>query len=150
PAEAWQSLQDAQLNFLRQDPGGFRCLAADTLSSDPELHPINVRRLLHLLRRAALRLGATYVFEPMNDAFIRTVHHAFENLMLHLFARGALAGRSPADSFQVNTGPSVNPPESRELGRFIVEIKVAPALPLRFLTLRLVQTGDRATVSETQ
>ena len=39
-------------------------LSADTLSDDPDLRPINVRRLLILLRRLALRLGATYVFEP--------------------------------------------------------------------------------------
>ncbi len=150
PPEDWQILQDAQLNFLRQDAWGFRCLAADTLSADSDLRAINVRRLLQLLRRVALRQGATYVFEPMNDAFVRAVQHGFETLMLQLFARGAFAGRSPAASFQVNTGPTVNPPPSRELGRFIVEIKVAPALPMRFLTLRLVQTGDGAEVTETR
>lgn len=147
--EDWPALQEAQLNFLRQDAWGFRCLAADTLSVEPELRPINVRRLLQLLRRVALKLGATYVFEPMNDAFLRTVQHGFERLMLQLYARGAFAGRTPSEAFQVNTGPSVNPPASRELGRFVVEIKVAPALPLRFLTLRLVQTGDRAEITET-
>ena len=47
----------AQINLVRQEPRGFLALSADTLSDDEELRPINVRRLLILLRRAALRLG---------------------------------------------------------------------------------------------
>jgi hypothetical protein len=35
-----------------------------------------------------------------------------------------------------------------EQGSFIVELRVAPSLPLRFLTVRLVQSGDRGFVQE--
>src|SRR6185295_7859956 len=50
---------------------GFVLLSADTLAPGEDLRPLNVRRLLILLRRAALQLGATYVFEPNGDAFRR-------------------------------------------------------------------------------
>jgi hypothetical protein len=138
----------AQLNVIRQESTGFTCLSADTLSSDPDLRPISVRRLLMLLRRLALQRGVTYVFEPNDDALRRLVQHGFEASLNHLFARGAFAGRTPAEAFRVNTSISPNTPQSVEQGRFIVELKVAPSLPLTFITLRLVQTNERGFVTE--
>src|SRR5262249_46490070 len=90
----WQGLQDTQINLIRQEPRGFLALCADTLSDEEEqdLRPINVRRLLMLLRRLALRLGTTYVFEPNSDAFRRLVQRGFETMLGQMFARGAFAG----------------------------------------------------------
>ena len=50
-------------------------------------------------------------------------------------------------AFQVVTADSLNTPQSVDDGRFIVELRVAPARPLAFLTIRLVQVGDRVTVT---
>jgi hypothetical protein len=146
--EYWQSLQDAQLNIIRQEPSGFLCLNADTLSQDDDLRPINVRRLLQLLRRAALKLGTDYVFEPNDAAFQRSVQRGFEKLLDGMFLRGAFAGRVASQGFQVVTEASLNTPASIEQGRFIVDLKVAPSLPLTFLTVRLVQAADRTFVTE--
>jgi hypothetical protein len=33
-------------------------------------------------------------------------------------------------------------------GRFIVELRVAPSLPMNFLTIRLIQNGSRTSVTE--
>ena len=144
----WLAVQEAQINLVRQEPRGFMVLSADTLSADPDLRPINVRRLLILLRRLALRLGATYVFEPHDDAFRRLVQRGFEALLDDMFGRGAFAGATPATAFQVVTSQALNTPQSVEQGRFIVELRVAPSLPLTFLTVRLVQTGDRTLITE--
>jgi hypothetical protein len=144
----WLAVQEAQINLVRQEARGFMALSADTLSHDPDLRPINVRRLLILLRRLALRLGATYVFEPNDDAFRRLVQRGFEALLDDMFVRGAFAGATPATSFQVVTSEALNTPQSVEQGRFIVELRVAPSLPLTFLTVRLVQTGDRTLITE--
>ncbi|HYE14892.1 MAG TPA: phage tail sheath C-terminal domain-containing protein, partial [Pyrinomonadaceae bacterium] len=141
-------LQEARVNLARQEPRGFVVLCADTLSADEDLRPINVRRLLILLRRLALRLGSRYVFEPNDGTFRRGVQRGFEAMLGHMHARGAFAGRTAATSFQVVTDETLNTPQSVEQGRFIVELKVAPSLPLRFLTVRLVQTGDRSQVTE--
>jgi hypothetical protein len=138
----------AQLNLIRQEPHGFLALNADTLSSEDELRPINVRRLLILLRRAALRLGVNYVFEPNDLTLRRAVQGAFGSLLQQLFMRGAFAGATPEASYEVVTDDTLNPPQSVELGRFFVDLKVAPALPMSFLTVRLVQMGERATVTE--
>jgi Phage tail sheath protein FI len=146
--ERWQELQDAQVNIFRHEPRGFLSLSADTLSRDPDLRPINVRRLLILLRRLALRLGATYVFEPNDDSFRRLVQRGFEETLDQMFARGAFAGRTAATSYQVVTDNSINTPASVEQGRFVVELRVAPSLPLTFITIRMTQTNDRSFVTE--
>jgi hypothetical protein len=145
--EAWLDLQTAQVNIFRQEPRGFLSLGADTLYPERDLRPINVRRLLILLRRLALRRGAAYVFEPLSDSLRRLVRRGFEEVLFGLYQRGAFAGATPEASYQVIT----DPPQSRqdaEVGRMVAEIKVAPSLPLTFLSLRLVQSGERLAVVE--
>lgn len=140
----------AQLNQVRQEPYGFITLNADTLAEGDfaDLRRINVRRLLILLRRAALKLGMNYVFEPNDAAFRRLVQDAFTGLLDRMFARGAFAGPTPATSYQVVTDDSLNPRQGVEQGRFFVDLRVAPALPMSFVTVRLVQTGERAAAVE--
>ena len=138
----------AQLNLIRQEPRGFLALNADTLSGDEELRPINVRRLLILLRRAALRLGMKFVFEPNDLTLRRVVQGAFESIMQQLFMRGAFAGATPDASYRVVTDDTLNTPQDFDQGRFRVDLKVAPALPMSFLTVRLIQMGERAIATE--
>lgn len=142
------ALQDALVNLVRQEPRGFIVLDADTLSADEDLQEISVRRLLILLRRQALRLGVTYVFEPNSAAFRRAVGRGFTEMLDGMFERGAFAGSTPATSYQVVTDDSLNTAQSVDLGRFIIELRVAPSLPMRFLTIRLVQTSDRTQALE--
>jgi phage tail sheath protein FI len=138
-------LLEAQINQIRQEARGFLNLSADTLSQDALLRPVNVRRLLILLRRLAIRKGAGYVFEPNSDAFRRLVKREFESTLGYLFTRGAFVGGTPASSFRVDVSGA---PGDLDAGRLIVELRVAPAQPLAFLTVRLVQIGDRARVLE--
>jgi phage tail sheath protein FI len=138
----------AQLNLVRQEPRGFLALSADTLSLEDELRPINVRRLLILLRREALRLGMTFVFEPNDSTLRRMVQGAFESIMQQLFTGGAFAGATAEASYRVVTDDTLNTPQDFDQGRFRVDLKVAPALPMSFLTVRLVQMGERATATE--
>ncbi len=149
PAEARQALQDAQLNLLRQEARGFVVLNADTLSDEEELRPVNVRRLLMLLRRTALRRSALHVFEPNGAELRRGVQRSFDRLMNELFRRGAFAGDRPESAYRVRIGDDLNTPQSVDAGRLLVELKVAPAVPLSFLTVVLQQVGERLTVAET-
>jgi hypothetical protein len=147
---SYQALQDARINLVRQEPDGFLCLSGGTLSQNPDLGPINVRRLLSLLRKTALLVGADYVFEPNDDVFRRSVQRGFEKMLDDLCKRGAFAGRTSREGFQVVTDSRLNTAEAMDAGRFFVELRVAPSLPLRFLTVRLVQTADRTLVTEGQ
>jgi hypothetical protein len=143
-AELRQALQDAAVNVIRQEPAGFVCLDADTLSPDDEVRPINVRRLIALVRRFALRVGESYVFAPNDGAARRAVRRAFESMLETLFFRGAFAGATEKTSFQVVTGDSLNTPASIDAGRLIAEIRIAPSRPLSFLTIRLVQAAGES------
>ena len=146
PTSRWQELQQFRVNVVRQGAHGFVIMSADTLALDDDVRPIGVRRLLILLRRLALLRGAGYVFEPNDDAFQRMVQRGFEETLGTLFERGAFAGSTAATAFQVVTDATLNTPPSIDQGRFIVELRVAPSRPMTFLTLRLVQTGDRVAV----
>ena len=148
PDRDWQALQDAQVNLVRTDPRGIYTLSADTLALDPELTPINVRRLMILLRRLALRRGDTYLFEPHGPTLRRAVERSFTELLTMLFRRGAFAGASAAQAFRVVVDDTVNTSQDVEHGRVAVELRVAPAVPMRFLSVRLLQTGERLTVVE--
>ena len=147
-ATDWQALQNEQVNLLRADPRGFFTLSADTLAVDPDLRPINVRRLLILLRRLALRRGTIYAFEPNSPELRRSVQSSFDQLMTDLFHRGAFAGATPEQSFRVVTDETINTPRDQDAGRFFVELRVAPSLPMRFLAVRLAQIGERLSVVE--
>ncbi len=148
PAHDWPALQDAQINVVRADPRGFLTLSADTLSTEVDVRPINVRRLLTLLRRVALRRGASYVFEPNGPALRRSVQRGFDLLLTDLFRRGAFAGATAAQSFRVVTDEAINTPRDAEAGRFLVELRVAPSVPMRFIAVRLAQSGPRLVVAE--
>jgi hypothetical protein len=137
-----QSL-DAQVNLLRSAPIGFIFSSADTLTRDSAWRPVNVRRLMCLLRRLALRRGTAYVFEPNGPVLRRTVERGFTAVLDDLFRRGAFAGARPADGYRVEAGDEVNTPPRRDAGQFWVQLKVAPALPLSFLTVRLAREGER-------
>ena len=148
PDAVWAVLDAQPVNRIREEARGLMNMSADTLTSDPDFAPINVRRLLMLLRRAALCLGNTYVFEPNDDRLARAVEASFTSLLDSLYRRGALTGATASDAYRVITDGTVNPPASVDGGRFVVELQVAPSQPLAFLTVRLVQTGGQFTVSE--
>lgn len=130
------ALFDAQVNLLRQQPGSFSPLSAHTLSLDRLLVQISVRRLMIFLRKLALRRGMRYVFEPNNERFRRRVEAAFERTLTALTAQGALT------AFQVVTGEGLNTPNDVDNGRFLIALKVAPSLPIEFITVMLMRAGE--------
>ena len=143
-----QALLEAQVNPLVASAAGFVAGSSETLLQDADWRPVNVRRLMCLLRRAALRRGATYVFEPNGPTLRRTVERAFEALLEELLRRGAFAGRSAAQAYRVEVGDEINTEARRDAGQFRVDLKVAPALPLTFLTVRLARSGERLAAQE--
>ena len=139
----------AQINLIAQRPEGFLIISQDTLMPDDDpLQPLNVRRLMIVLRRLALREGVRYVFQSMTAAFQRAITRQFQQWMQFMLARGAFAGASAQDSYQVITDATVNSPDSMDQGRFIVELRVAPSVPMQFLTVKLVQSGGQLTLLE--
>ena len=136
------------INPIRLRPQGMVTWSNATLSQDVDLANINVRRLLILLRRLALREGQRYVFSPHSSAFRRRVKQQFEQVLTRLFELGAFSGSRPTEAFQVVIEDALNRQNRVEQGQLTVELRVAPSQPLTFITVRLVQTSDGLTVQE--
>lgn len=135
----------ARVNLVRRAPIGFVASDAMTLSSEFDWGEVNVRRLMSLLRRVCVRRGAPFVFEPNGDTTRRAIERSFGHMLDDMVRRGAFAGQGKSDSYRL----SVDATESDRMnGRLVIEIAVAPAQPLRFLTLVLAQAGERFTVAE--
>lgn len=137
----WHRLLSDQVNLIQQDTRGFMVMSAETLSQRDELKLINVRRLLNLLRRLAQREGNNFIFEVNSQAFRDRVNNHFTRFLSDMYRRGAFSGNTPQQAFRVVTGSSVNTIQQLDRGRLIIELRVAPAYPMRFLTIRLIQSG---------
>jgi hypothetical protein len=145
PEKELLDLDRARVNMVRRLPAGFALHDADTLSDESDWRQINVRRLMMLLRRTALRRGMTYVFEGNGPVLRRAIERDLRGMLDDLQERGAFAGKVSAQSFRVAVDEKASDPDT---GRLVVEIAVRPAQPMRFLTLRLVQVGARLTILE--
>ncbi len=138
-------LDAARVNTIRRVPAGFTVLDEDTLSPEADWRQVHVRRLMMLIRRAALRRGFTYVFEPNGDVVRRAITRSFSTMLDDLETRGAFATAQPGGAWRVQLPEAAN---DRDEGRLTVEIAVSPADALRTLTLRLTQVGNRLTIGE--
>jgi phage tail sheath protein FI len=129
-------LFDARANLLQPRPGAISALSAHTLADDPTLQQVSVRRLLILLRKIALLVGNRYVFQTNTDRFRQLVRLRLTRLLATLTRAGALA------AFQVVTDGGVNTADDIDNGRLIVTLRVAPTVPIEFITVSLVRSGE--------
>jgi hypothetical protein len=147
PADA-AVLAAAGANPIERHPQGIAASRAATLSDDADWQAIGVRRLFILLRRLARREGERYLFEPNDLTLRRSLERSFTALLQQLRQRGALRGASAAEAYALRTASGARAGEEIESGECSLEIRVAPSYPLRFLTLRVVRSGERLLVEE--
>jgi Phage tail sheath C-terminal domain len=132
----WVALFNGQVNVVRQQPGTFTLMSAHTLSLEGTFLQISVRRLLIFLRKLALLRGMRYVFEPNNERFRESVQTSFELTLRTMAERGAIT------AFEVVTGSEINTQNDYDNGRFLIELKVAPTIPIEFITIVLLRVGE--------
>ncbi|MGB3519057.1 MAG: hypothetical protein WBA43_21565 [Elainellaceae cyanobacterium] len=144
-----QGLYTAGINPIRQSPQGFVPWGNFTQSMDADLIHLNVRRLLILVRRLALRDGQNLVFAPHSPAVQRRVQYQFEQILHRLFDLGAFAGSTPDEAYRVVLDDTLNRRSQVEQGQLRVDLRVAPSQPMTFIIVRLVQRdADPITVQE--
>ncbi len=128
------------INCIRAFPGmGIRVWGARTLSSNPSWRYINVRRLFNFVEKSIERGTQWVVFEPNEPRLwgrVRRDVTAFLNLV---WRDGALFGLTPEQAFYVKCDEELNPPESRDLGRLVIEIGMSPVKPAEFVIFRISQ-----------
>jgi uncharacterized protein len=136
------TLHPLGINVFLAERDGFRLTAARTLSRDPYLRQLSVRRLLTMLRLALERQLQWVVFEPNTPALRETLRHTLLSFLRDLYRAGAFVGASEEEAFFVRTDDDLNPQVSIDLGRLVVEVGVAPAEPVEFIVLRITREGD--------
>lgn len=128
------------VNCIRAFPGmGIRIWGARTLSSNPAWRYISIRRLFNYIEKSIERGTQWVVFEPNEPRLWGQVRRDVSAFLTMVWRDGALFGSSPTDAFYVKCDSETNPPESRDMGRLIIEIGVSPVKPAEFVIFRISQ-----------
>ncbi|HWS90138.1 MAG TPA: phage tail sheath subtilisin-like domain-containing protein [Pyrinomonadaceae bacterium] len=147
-AETQGALNPLGVNCLRAFAGrGIRVWGARTLSRDENWRYVNVRRLfLTVCRWVDLNMPwATY--EPNEPRLWVRIQRELGAYLRGLWVKGALVGQTPDQAFYVKCDAETNPPESREAGRAVTEVGIAPSAPAEFVVVRILH---RAGTTEAQ
>jgi hypothetical protein len=134
------SLNPNGVNCIRAFPGrGIRVWGARTLSSDSAWRYVNVRRLFNYVEKS-IELGTQWVvFEPNDYSLWARVKRDVTGFLRTVWREGALFGLAPEDAFYVKCDEELNPPESRDLGRLLIEVGMCPVKPAEFVIFRISQ-----------
>lgn len=134
------TLNPIGINCIRAFPGrGIRVWGARTLTSNPSWRYINVRRLFNYVEKSIENGTQWVVFEPNDRGLWARVRRDITAFLKTVWRDGALFGSTPEEAFYVKCDDELNPPESRDLGRLIVEIGLAPVKPAEFVIFRISQ-----------
>ena len=134
------TLNPVGVNCIRAFPGrGIRVWGARTLTSDPAWRYINVRRLFNFVEKSIEGGTQWVVFEPNDMMLWARVRRDVGAFLTTVWSDGALFGASPGQAFYVKCDAELNPPESRDMGRLIIEIGLAPVKPAEFVIFRISQ-----------
>lgn len=138
-----EALYKAGINLVRCMPGkGLQLWGAWTAIDPAVVENLSYlylahRRLIHRLVRAIRTLLDALVFDPNTPTFRFSIQRAVSSVLLRFWRAGAFRGPRPEEAFQVVCDDSNNPPEEIDNGRVWVEIRIAPAVPMEFITLRI-------------
>jgi phage tail sheath protein FI len=144
-ARRHDELHLAGVDVLVKERQGVRLSAARTLSRDPQWRQLSVRRVISMIERALLTQMQWAVFEPNDGYLAATVGHLLENFLDGLYRANAFAGATRDQAFFVNV---VGSALDHDLGRFVVEVGVAPAEPLEYIVVRVTRGGDGTLIVE--
>jgi len=137
------------INAIRPLAGrGIRILGARTLSSDPDWHYVNVRRLMMMIEKAIDVATQWAVFEPNSTLTRAKLHLALTSFLLALWQRGALMGAAANEAFYVKCDEGNNLPPDRDAGRMLAEVGVAPSRPFEFIILRVGRVHNEFEITE--
>jgi phage tail sheath protein FI len=119
---------------------GARTLAAQ---KDPEYRYVPVRRYTIYLRQSIYRGTQWSVFEPNDAPLWGQLKANIDDFLMGEFRKGALAGATPDEAFDVKCDADLNPPSEVNAGRVNMEVRFAPLKPAEFVIIRISQKTQR-------
>ena len=131
-------LNDAGVDLIRCFPNqGLIVWGGRTLGTEPGDLYVAYRRLLHRLVRAIRAVAEPLVFDVNGPQLWLTLVRAITTVLLQVYRAGGLAGATPDEAFLVQCDDQTNPPGAIDAGRLLCLVKVAPAVPMEFILLRI-------------
>lgn len=134
----------AGINLVRCMPGkGLQLWGAWTAVDPGTVDDISHlylahRRLIHRLVRAIRMIVDPLVFDPNTPAFKFAVQRAIGNVLLAFWRAGAFRGSRPDEAFRVVCDGTNNSAQDEDDGLVKCDIQIAPAVPMEFITLRIM------------
>ncbi|MBL7700693.1 MAG: phage tail sheath family protein [Ferruginibacter sp.] len=135
------------VNAIRPFPGqGCLVWGARTLDGNSQdWRYINVRRTMIMIEQSLKLACRAYVFEPNVAATWVTMKSMMNNFLNSLWQQGALAGASPEQAFDVQTGLGATmTPQDILDGVLLVTVKLALVRPAEFIVLTIQQQQQRS------
>jgi len=138
PPDTTSETGSASVNVLRAFPGfGVQVWGARTLSTDPWLRYLSVRRSLTAIQRRVKMALDTLLFEPNTPILRLQVTQVVFSTLARLYEAGALRGERIEQAFFVRCDASTNSLDDVQAGRLVCEVGVAIAAPAEFIVFRL-------------
>jgi hypothetical protein len=144
-----EGLNPAGVNAIRTLPGrGIRVFGTRSLSADPEWRYLTTRRIVDAIEKSLEISLRWMVFEPNNLITRHSVETSANILLDRLFRQGILAGPVARGAYSAKCDLQNNDDTSREDGKLIVDIGVAPTKPFEFIFFRLGHEFEATQVTE--
>ncbi|MBI1407407.1 MAG: phage tail sheath family protein [Caulobacter sp.] len=118
---------------------GICAYGGRTLSTDPSLIYISVRRLLIEIEVSLYNSLQWVVFEPNTQKLWGTVTRDVNDFLNTMWQAGALFGATAAQAYVVQCDAGNNPPDLQAQGQLYVDIKICPVFPAEFVIIRIQQ-----------
>ncbi len=129
-------------------PDGVWLTGARTLSGDPAWRQLSVRRLVSWLSARCARSWPGRSSNPTTGSASR-LELLLNQLLARLFALGAFAGATPAQSWFVRTVDAGGAAHRGRRRPARVRVGVAPAEPVEFIIVCISRDGQGASRTET-
>jgi len=106
---------------------------------------LNVRRTMIMIEQSIKLAARAYVFEANDANTWSTVSSSLNNFLTSLWSRGALAGATPADAFNVAVGLGTTMTAQDILdGRMNINVAVAITHPAEFIVISYIQQMQKS------
>jgi phage tail sheath protein FI len=123
---------------------GIRLWGARTMSSDPQLKYVNVRRLFIFIEQSIYRGTQWVVFEPNDEPLWAQLRRSITNFLINVWKSGALMGSLQEEAFFVKCDRTTMTQDDIDNGRLVCYIGIAPVKPAEFVIFRISQKTAEA------
>lgn len=138
--ESNADLNTRGVNTIRDlGPKGVQVWGARTLSMNPELRYVSVRRYLIYLERSIEQGARWAVFEPNDERLWARIRNIIGNFLYTEWRSGALLGGRPQEAYFVRCDRTTMTQSDISNGRLVYDIGVALLKPAEFVILRINQ-----------